>query len=265
MLTWARCAFEFLVCLHQQVWRRWWKVFQSLTVLFPERRDTLVLPVELRGEVAKCLQLTDLAAWSVVHQNSRRLFWQSGEVWRSLALSQGFSIPAQPQMFASEDSLEAVSTFRRLIFRLDGKRLRHLPRHDHHAILLEATHMLRGLLPGETAAIVEELCARAEYALDAHDPGCAASNLAAEHLLDLARRYSSGLCRGVFKEAQIERLERAYAAAQQLHDIMESSMQRHYERSMLDLEESLWTQADDNFLTWSTYEVEDFFDDICMQ
>lgn len=252
-----------------EVWRRAQtrtSTSSASTVLAP-RTPAMELPAELRGELVRHLDLADLAAWSATQRSTRRCLWSTGEVWRTLAIDRGFDFSASERMmFACEDEGESARDFRCGIFRLDGKSLRSLPRHQHHAILEEATHMIRGLMPSDSDVLVEELCAAAEYALDAHDPGCAVSTSAAERLLEAARRPAASARCPTLGEARLERLERAYSAAQQLHDLMESAMQRHYERSMLDIEESLWRQADANFFEWPSPEVdEDWFDDICVQ
>jgi len=172
----------------------------------------LQLPPDIRAEPACFLDLKTFAALATVERAAFQHLWDSPATWQVLAM-----------------------------FRLDGERLRSRSgRKDHLATLEEAAHMVAGLMPCDGPAIVEELCSAVERALNSFDPACTRSVKAAEAFFDSAFRSID-----LIGEPLFERMEHAFRSAQNIHELMTSSMRAHLTHSMLDFQESFWMESFD--------------------
>lgn len=201
------------------------------------KQEAHVLPYELHGELGIRLGLRDIAAWSATHSGARSQLWNCHEVW--LALAKKNHLRLMPMDGAGLScAAEIREAFRINFFRINGRRLRALPRDNHCAILEEAAHMASGMMPCDGYSAVEELCTIAERALDSHDPSCSLTACAADRFLEVIQRDLV-----MFTDSMVERLEHACTNARQIHVLMVSSMQRHWAQSVQDIEESFWSQV----------------------
>jgi len=204
----------------------------------------LQLPPDIRAEPACFLDLKTFAALATVERAAFQHLWDSPATWQVLALYHGVPRPlaaAVPAAASDAGGVALCSAFRRAMFRLDGERLRSRSgRKDHLATLEEAAHMVAGLMPCDGPAIVEELCSAVERALNSFDPACTRSVKAAEAFFDSAFRSID-----LIGEPLFERMEHAFRSAQNIHELMTSSMRAHLTHSMLDFQESFWMESFD--------------------
>jgi len=187
------------------------------------------LPRELAAEAAMFLDLKDVAAVGTANKTAWRKFWQTPEVWSMLAAHRGFD--PLPAISCGAAAREA---FRRCAYRVDGHRLnligaaiRETPSGAcaHTAVLAEAAHVVRGIMPSDGTAAAEGLCHAAEKSLQAHDPAKKEASIAADEFLRIAHRRGD-----VLSVRQMERLEGAYGSALQLQALMDEAMQDQFEQ-----------------------------------
>mmetsp|Transcript_83058 Transcript_83058/g.144212 ORF Transcript_83058/g.144212 Transcript_83058/m.144212 type:complete len:415 (+) Transcript_83058:53-1297(+) len=203
------------------------------------------LPREIWAEVARLLELRDFRAVGFANVTTQQRFWSAPEAWRMLAADRGVELAFCTRSlapFASEQehARNFREAFRRGVFRIGGERLDQLSAagpgvrgRGHAAVLEEASHMVRGLMPSDGVAAVERLSEVAERALQAHDPANKEGASAASTFLEVLRRRPD-----VFDVSQVERLESAYASALQLEEFMEVAMQGHSDQMELTVNQS---------------------------
>jgi len=100
--------------------------------------------------------------------------------------------------------------------------------------------MVAGVMPCDGPEILEELCSAVECALNSFDPACGRSVKAAEAFLCAAFRSIDMIGESVY-----ERMEYAFRSAQNLHDLMTSSMRAHLASSMQEFQDSFWMETFD--------------------
>jgi len=183
---------------------------------------------EVAAEVVACLGLQDIAALAATCFSLYHQFWLATGPWQRLACRYGLHL--QTTQGPWDELGMAREAFRRSIFRIDGRLLQQLCSEIKYtgcpgtaAVLDEATHVARGLLPRDGLAVAEQLCAMAECALQAHDPG----NAEAAHGAGAFLRVVEQQCR-VFSQEQVEHLSLAYENALQLHQLLEAVEQEHF-------------------------------------
>lgn len=224
---------------------------QSTKALGAVSAEVWTLPHELLFDIGSLLPVCDIAALSAAHQKAQVHVWNCHELWHHLAERHNLNIDQHQMPLSCLNGLGGIAlaaelreAFRHRRFHLDGARLRLLAAQlqlcsSQRAVLEEVALMARGLMPRDGHALVEELCAVAERALDSHDVVCDRTAEAAETLIQLARADDV-----MFTDAMVEQLEQACCSARQLHDLMVSSLQQHWEQAIQDLERSLWAQAE---------------------
>jgi len=183
---------------------------------------------ELAAEVVACLGLQDIAALAATCLCLYHQFWLATGPWQRLACRYGLHL--QTTQGPWDELGMAREAFRRSIFRIDGRLLQQLCNEikctgcpGTTAVLDEATRVARGLLPHDGLAAAEQLCAMAERALQAHDPGNARAADGAGAFLRVVEQR----CR-VFTQEQLERLCLAHQNALQLHQLLEAVEQEHF-------------------------------------
>mmetsp|Transcript_14112 Transcript_14112/g.27360 ORF Transcript_14112/g.27360 Transcript_14112/m.27360 type:complete len:399 (+) Transcript_14112:68-1264(+) len=183
---------------------------------------------EVAAEVVACLGLQDIAELAATCLPLYHQFWLATGPWQRLACRYGLHLHTTHRPW--DELGMAREAFRRSIFRIDGRLLQQLCSEikctgcpGTTAVLDEAAHVARGLLPHDGLAVVEQLCAMAERALQAHDPG----NAEAAHGAGAFLRVVERRCR-VFSQEQLERLCLAYENALQLHQLLEAVEQEHF-------------------------------------
>lgn len=190
------------------------------------------LPREICAEVARLLDIRDFRAVGFASRTVQQRFWSAPEAWRMLAADRGLELSYHcrsltPFTSEQEHARNFREAFRQGLFRVDGEQLRRLGAvgpgvrgRGHAAVLEEASHMARGLMPTDGVAALECLSEVAERALQAHDPVNKECATAANSFLEVLRRRPD-----VFDISQVERLESAYASALQLEEFMVDQME----------------------------------------
>lgn len=178
-----------------------------------------VLPPEINAEVARCLGLADLGALSSCSSSAWQNFGDSAEVWGTLANDRSLDI------FSSWTS-DPREAFRSEFFRTDMQKLQRLGSEmpgvggaGYAAVLTEAAHVARGLMPSDGRQAWEVTCGTAERALQAHNPANEEAAAAANDFLQVVRHR-----RQLVGAAEVERLEDAYNSALQLQAFMDVAL-----------------------------------------
>lgn len=197
---------------------------EQSTVAVPEClqpcKELSQLPEDLAIEIARTLDVSDLASFGAVNIAVQQNIWQEPRVWRGLATRRGLHLPTATPLLSGSAMREA---FRRHTFNLNGDKLDALSTAVQDAggtllakILYELAHIACGLMPCDGEGLVESLSCAAEQALQAHDPTHTESAAAAEQILHVVRQRDD-----IFSWLQRERLEYARASAIQLQALME--------------------------------------------
>lgn len=183
-------------------------------------------PAELRAAVSQYLSLADLAAVSCTSSGLREELWEVPEVWMATAVRDGLSLGSGHGVLCFGAS-KVRDAFRSATFRIDLGRLEAKASHvahplasGHTATLLEAAHVLRGLMPRDGEAIVRRLVELMTPVLLDH--GVAAAP-AAEGFLGVARGRSDLLC-----QADLEALQDAYGHAVLQQELVNEIMCEHF-------------------------------------
>jgi hypothetical protein len=213
----------------------------------PARPSALTeLPPEINAEVARCLGLSDLAALSACAPAPWQNFGDSAEVWGTLAGDRNLDVISS----WTSDPREA---FRCEFFRTDGQQLQRLSAEmpgvggaGYAAVLTEAAHMARGLMPSDGRQIWESTCRNAERALQAHNPANEEASAAATEFLQVVRHR-----RDLVGAAEVERLEDAYSSALQLQAFMDNALDENVEET-----ESVSGRSEDSTSTSSSLRVD---------
>jgi len=191
------------------------------------------LPEENCAEVARFLDLVEIAAVGAASVSTQQHFWHAPQVWRALAARCKQTLTSPSCEFAALALPQSTpEAFRRTLFRLDGERLLHLGVDalgaggaGHAAVLVEAHHMVCGIMPCDGETILEVICMASEKALQAHDAADKQTALVADIFLQAVRKRAD-----VFETKHLDRLESAYNSALQLQVLMEAAMQKDIEQ-----------------------------------
>jgi hypothetical protein len=211
-------------------------------------------PHEITAEIARCLPLHDFASVSAAGSACWQRFGLSADAWHLLANDYGIDMRLDAGLGGGASSTTAASgsdlreAFRCRHFRIDGHDLISLVDSapgvggmGHAAILTEAAHVVRGLMPRDGAECLEMICEVTERALQAHNPANKEAASAAARFLSAVRLRSEprvDLPPDVVSVAQLERLESAYSSALQLQALMDVAMDQSFEEMEISSERS---------------------------
>lgn len=181
------------------------------------------LPYELTSEIARSFELSDIGSVAAVSRFMQCGFWDNSEVWHRLTVD--FSLNLPPSLSDGKLAISPREAFRCALFRVDAQHLNCVGatacnhgNNGHIAVLLEAAHMVRGLMPVDGKTVMQDLSNIVEKSLLAHNPTNKAAAAAAVGFLEIAQRRVD-----LFSRCQLDRFENVYGGALQLEELLEYS------------------------------------------
>jgi hypothetical protein len=206
---------------------------KSIQLVADVHSELPVLPLEINAEIAGWLSLGDSAALAASSTSNWHRFGMAAEVWCTRAAQCGL------ERISGNGNLREA--FRQNYFRVTIHLLQSLDSAmpDNKgagciAVLVEAAHVVRGLMPRDGKEVIDKTCQIAERALQAHDPSNEEATEVASQFLKLV-----GYRRDIVDADTAMGLENAYSNALQLQAFIEEQ-----EDAAMD------SMEDDGMISW---------------
>jgi hypothetical protein len=196
--------------------------------------ESIVLPLETNAEISGWLSLGDSAELAATSTSNWHRFGMAADAWCTRAAQSGLCC-----IVGNGNMREA---FRQNYFRVTIQFLQTLSSavpDDKDAgcvaVLVEAAHVMRGLMPRDGKQVIDKTCQIAERALQAHNPSSEEAIKAASQILKLV-----WIRRDIFDADTAMGLENAYSSALHLQTYIDI-----HEDALMD------SMEDDGIISWA--------------